>query len=312
MNALEENIPSLFEGVVEAFMAYLELERALAKNTTQSYIKDLAQCAQFLNERGVQGWADAKSNHIALWITSLSLDEYAVASLARKLSAVRMLGRFMVKERFRKDDFTERITGPKLVRRLPGTLSVSEVDALLQAPDLSTPHGLRDKAIFELLYSSGLRISELCGLTLQDIYLEEGFIRVMGKGSKERGVPVGSKALDAIRHYLAVGRLRLVKNKTGSELFISQWGRAISRKTVWLMIKAYAKKAGIDKNVKPHLLRHSFATHLLSNGANLRAIQEMLGHADIATTEIYTSLDSKNLMASHEAYHPRAQRRDKA
>ena len=172
-------------------------------------------------------------------------------------------------------------------------------------PSETTPQGLRDRAMLELMYSSGLRVSELCEMTLQSLDLENGLLRVMGKGSKERIVPIGAKAVEAVERYLAVGRPKLVKARTGSDLFLSQWGRALSRKTFWVMVKQCAKLAGIEKPVKPHLLRHSFATHLLNNGADLRVIQEMLGHSDISTTQIYTAIKTDFLTEEHAHFHPR-------
>lgn len=293
------------EEEVNAFLVFLELEKGLSKNTTQAYERDLGQCALFLTKQGFKDWRRIEKNNISLWIADLNAKEYSSKSLARKLSALRMFARFLIAEKKRETDFTELLPSPKLVRKLPGTLTPEQVDRLLEAPDVSTPHGLRDKAFLELMYSSGLRVSELCELPLQSIDLDEGFIRVFGKGSKERVVPMGRRAVEAIKNYLALGRPALVKRKTGSECFISQWGRSISRKTVWLIIKTYAERIGIKHPVKPHLLRHSFATHLLSNGADLRAIQEMLGHADISTTEIYTAVDTQQLVEGHRAFHPR-------
>ena len=204
-------------------------------------------------------------------------------------------------------DFTELVSAPRLSRRLPGQMSADEVEALLEAPSRHSAQGLRDRAFLELMYSSGLRVSELCGLSLQDVDLEEGFLRVQaGKRGKDRLIPVGSRAVEAVQCYLHHGRPNLVKGRTGSDLFLSNRGTAMSRKTVWHWIKQYAGRAGMDPAmIKPHLLRHSFATHLLANGADLRAIQEMLGHADISTTEIYTRVDRQRLVDSHSKYHPR-------
>jgi integrase/recombinase XerD len=291
---------------IDAFMAYIELERGLSRNCVLAYENDLKAAALFWQtELNLSGWSAVEANHVGLWIGSLTLEEYAAASLARKLSALRGLARYLVTQGVRKDDFTQTVQGPRLVRHLPETLSVDEVSKLIEAPNLATPQGLRDKAIFELMYSAGLRVSELTDLTLTSIDLEEGFVRVLGKGSKMRLVPVGSRAIKAIRNYLTTGRPLLVKAKTGGALFISQLGKPISRKTIWLFIKDYARKAGIVSPVKPHLLRHCFATHLLMNGADLRAIQEMLGHADICTTQIYTAVQTKHLEEQHDKYHPR-------
>jgi len=218
---------------------------------------------------------------------------------------LRGLARHLVREQLRGDDFTQLLTGPKLQRRIPGTLTEGEVERLLAAPAGGDAIALRDQAILELFYSSGLRVSELGGLSLQQIDLKEGFLRVFGKGSKERVVPVGGRASIALEIYLNAGRSHFVKPKTGSALFLSERGTAISRKMLWVLVKKYAKRAGITKSVKPHLLRHSFATHLLGGGADLRAIQEMLGHANLGTTQIYTAVEEKRLIDQHAKFHPR-------
>jgi integrase/recombinase XerD len=235
----------------------------------------------------------------------LSCARRTVASVARKLTALRMFARHLVREKNRDDDFTALLAGPKLVRKIPGTLNETEVARLLAAPTGGDPRALRDRALLELFYSSGLRVSELAALMLQQIDLENGFIRVFGKGSKERVVPVGGRARDALATYLASGRPRLVKPKTGSQFFLNNRGGALSRVMLWKLVKKYAQRAGITKNVKPHGLRHSFATHLLTGGADLRAIQEMLGHASISTTQIYTAVEPQRLLDHHAKFHPR-------
>ena len=298
-------IPEQLAEFIEAFAVHVELEKGLSQNTISGYFSDLEQCAGFLKSLNLTDWTQVSHDHISLWISSLSGDDYAVASLARKLTSIRLMARFLVKEDIRKDDFSELITGPKMVRRLPETLNPEEVDRLLAAPDLNTPYGLRDRAMLELFYSSGLRVSEMGGLELHQLDLDQGFLRVYGKGAKERLVPVGSRAVDAIRSYLDAGRAFFVKPHTGSDLFLSERGKGISRKMVWVIIKRCATVAGIEKPVKPHLLRHSFATHLLNGGADLRAIQEMLGHADISTTQIYTTVEDSRLIDQHSKFHPR-------
>ena len=303
-----ENIQGEFSEPVEGFIAWLELERGLSNNTRMAYARDLAQAAGFFKERGLSNWESIDPAATSAYAEAMG-KKYARSSQARKLSALRMLARHLVRERIRKDDFTGLTSAPKFARKLPGVLDQNEVVRLLQAPSMGTPIGLRDRAILELFYSSGLRVSELCGLLLQNIHLEEGYLRVFGKGSKERVVPVGREALAALRDYLATGRPQLVKESTGSDLFLSRLGRAISRKMVWVMIKNMAVKAGIRKQIKPHLLRHSFATHLLEGGADLRAIQEMLGHSDIATTQIYTSVQTSRLSEEHLLFHPRAKKK---
>jgi integrase/recombinase XerD len=228
-----------------------------------------------------------------------------VASLARKLSALRMLARFLVREKIREDDFTALLAGPKPARKIPVTLSEDEMARLVTAPSGGDPRAWRDRALLELFYSSGLRVSELAALTLQQIDLRAGFVRVFGKGAKERVVPVGGRACAALDTYLASGRPYLVRPHTGSAIFLNHRGRPISRVSLWKIVKTHAQRAGIPRHVKPHALRHSFATHLLTGGADLRAIQEMLGHASISTTQIYTSVEPRRLLDQHAKYHPR-------
>jgi integrase/recombinase XerD len=299
-------IPDALIEASESFLAWLELERGLSSHTIAAYARDLAQFADYLDNHGFKDWSAVEEDAMRNWSASLSESQYAPSSQARKLSAVRMFARHLVREGIRPDDFTELASSPKLTRKLPEVLTRQELERLLEAPATNTPHGLRDRAILELFYSSGLRVSELCGLLLQSINLDDGYVRVFGKGAKERIAPIGSAAITAVRNYLAAGRAHLVKPKTGSELFLSQQGRAISRKMIWVLIKQYAAQAGIKKPIKPHLLRHSFATHLLEGGADLRAIQEMLGHSDIATTQIYTAVQTARLADEHALYHPRA------
>jgi integrase/recombinase XerD len=298
--------PPAFADEIDGFIGTLELERGLSRNTSVSYEKDLVQAAHFLHRRGVAGWGAVTHGHLQAWLHWLADEKFTESSQARKLSAMRMLfRRHLVPSGRRSDDPTELVSGPKFRRKLPQTLTPAEMEKLLAAPTGQDAYAVRDRAMLELFYSSGLRISELCGLTLQQVDLEHGFVRVFGKGAKERVVPLGGKARDAVQAYLLSSRPKLVKPRTGSELFISERGRAISRKTLWLIVKSHAARAGLTKRVKPHLLRHSFATHLLGGGADLRAIQEMLGHASIGTTQIYTAVESSRLVDQHTKHHPR-------
>ena len=290
---------------IDGFLSFVSLERGLSRKTQEGYLNDLDQCADFLAKSGHKDWRTVSGDAVAKWIHSLSGADYAVSSLARKLAALRGMSRYLQHEKLRDDDFTALLRTPKLQRKVPGTLTANEVDRLLAAPNGGDAHALRDKALLELFYSSGLRVSELAGITIQQIDLQHGFLRVFGKGSKERVVPIGGKAADAIAVWLESGRPHFVKPRTGSTLFLSERGTALSRVTLWVIVKKYARLAGITKPVKPHLLRHSFATHLLSGGADLRAIQEMLGHANIATTQIYTAVESKRLIDQHSKFHPR-------
>jgi integrase/recombinase XerD len=297
--------PAHYASDIDAFIAFMDLERGLSRNTRENYQRDLDQAAAFLDKHKVKDWRAVSEDQASAWLRDLSESGMATASLARKLTAVRVFARFLVREGLRPDDFTALLAGPKISRRLPETLSAEEVTQLMKAPQGGDPPSLRDRALMELFYSSGLRVTELASLNIQHIDLEQGFLRVFGKGSKERVVPVGGRACDALKIYLQSGRPHFVKQKTGSQLFLSNRGAALSRVRLWMIVQDYAKKAGIQKAVKPHLLRHSFATHLLSGGADLRAIQEMLGHASIATTQIYTSVESKRLLDHHAKFHPR-------
>ncbi len=297
--------PAAFAGDIDGFIAFLDLERGLSRHTRENYQRDLDQAATWLARQEVADWRSVSPAQAGEWLHSLSRADFAVASLARKLTALRVFARYLMREKLRTDDFTALLAGPKLGRRLPGTLSVDEVARLLAAPGAGDPAALRDRALLELFYSSGLRVTELGGLMLQQIDLEQGFLRVFGKGSKERVVPIGARACAAIATYLSAGRPHFVKTRTGSQLFLSNRGGALSRITLWYIVKKHARHAGITQNVKPHLLRHSFATHLLSGGADLRAIQEMLGHASIATTQIYTAVEPQRLLDQHAKFHPR-------
>ncbi len=291
---------------IEAFLAFLELERGLSKHTSLAYSKDLYQLAHFLGKKGILSWSLTKHEDLASWLEQLAQCGLNPRSQSRKLSALRSFCNYY--SEFSKDKTAQNpsslLEGPKTRRKLPEVLSEAEVNALLVAPSMNHPQGLRDRAFLELFYSSGLRVTELCSLELHCINLEDAYLRTIGKGSKERLVPIGSSALEAIKNYLAAGRPAFVKAKTGSHLFLSERGGPLSRKTVWHWIKIYARQVGIAKPVKPHLLRHAFASHLLKHGADLRAIQEMLGHADISTTQIYTTVQTDSLESEHKAYHP--------
>jgi integrase/recombinase XerD len=288
---------------IDGFMAFLALERGLSVNTRAAYQRDLDQAAAFFAQLGRGGWTTVAHDDAAGWLRSI---RGKPASVARKLTALRVFARHLVREKRRGDDFTELLNGPKLGRRIPGTLTAAEVARLLAAPAGGDPRALRDRALLELFYSSGLRVSELAGLTLQQLDLDGGFLRVFGKGAKERVVPVGSRARDALAAWIASGRPHLVKPRTGSQIFLNNRGTALSRVMLWMIVKKHAARAGLEgRKVKPHLLRHSFATHLLGGGADLRAIQEMLGHASITTTQIYTAVESGRLVDHHAKYHPR-------
>jgi len=291
---------------LDGYLAWLEMERGLSRNTLLGYGEDLYQCAAYLQSSGCAGWDHVATDDISSFLQSLTQSGYESSSLLRKLAALRSFSGYRELEEGA-TSMADLINGPRHRRKIPHALSIEEVRKLLEAPSVATPHGLRDRAIMELLYSSGLRVSELTTLVLQDLNTNHSIIRVFGKGSKERLLPVGQKAMESVRNYLQAGRPHLVKPKTGSEFFLSQRGQSISRKTVWHLVKLHADRAGIKKVVKPHMLRHSFATHLLEGGADLRVIQELLGHSDISTTQIYTQVSRGTLLDEHARFHPRNQ-----
>ena len=298
-------VPPDLREAVDGFLAHLSLERGLAKLTAEAYESDLLRFAAHCARAGRLRWTDVGLAEVDSWVRALDHRGQAAASLARRLSAVRSFAAHLVRTGLRRDDFTELAKGPKVRRRLPGMLTPDDAAKVVTAPDTSTPQGLRDRAMLEMMYGSGLRISELCGLELQSVDIESALLRVRGKGSKDRVVPVGESALVALRAYLEHGRPKLTRPRTGSAMFLSARGVALSRKTFWVGVKDAARRAGVATPVKPHLLRHAFATHLLAGGADLRSIQEMLGHADIATTQIYASVERSALAAAHRRHHPR-------
>jgi integrase/recombinase XerD len=295
--------------LVDAFLDHLAVERGLADNTRVAYRTDLAQFMGFLQRREINHMNRVQAQHVREHLLSQRKRGLSTRSLSRQLAAIRMFCRFLVREKLLPSDVTQTIDSPKLWRLLPHTLSYDEVERLLDVPQPNTKLGLRDKAMFELIYASGLRVSEAASLKLSDTNLEAGFLRVLGKGSKERIVPVGKLAVGWLNRYLQQGRPAFAQADTTGEVFLSTRGRPLSRKTIWHLIKKYSRAAGIDKNITPHTLRHSFATHLLENGGDLRVIQEMLGHVNIATTQIYTHIDQRRLKETHYRFHPRSGRR---
>lgn len=290
------------ETVIDDFLAYIASEKGLAQNTVEAYRRDVELFIASLHDNGISSITAVKTNHIVAFLSSLSGRGYATASICRMLVAVKMFFRFMSREGIVSINQALYLQTPKLWQLIPEVLTCDEVDSLLRQPDLSTALGARDRAILETLYASGLRVSELCSLDLYSV--DDKSVRVMGKGSKERIVPIGEEAVEAIDHYLLQFRGNYDSEKQPA-LFVDKRGGRIDRSAVWRMIKNYGKQAGITKNISPHTLRHSFATHLLDNGADLRVIQEMLGHASISSTERYTHLSRSHLHEAFEAFHPR-------
>jgi len=284
---------------------YLEsavFEAGLAEKTLSAYGADLDRYLDTLEEAGIHEADCIRREHILEHLIRLGREGLCARSMARNLSAIRRFHAFLHDERLAQNNPAAGLDSPHLLRALPPDLSQDEVEQILASPDVSKPGGIRDAAIPELFYSCGLRISELATIPLHNVSLEEYAVRVRGKGSKTRLVPLGERAIGRIGAWLAVRNEREARNTT---LFVSPRGYRLSRTTVWKIVKRYARAAGISKNVHPHMLRHSFATHLLDNGADLRAVQEMLGHADIATTQIYTHVEITDLKAVHRQYHPR-------
>ncbi len=296
--------------LVDAFLDYITVERGLAANTRFAYQADLKQFTDYLQRRRIGSLQSVSRQQITDYLLDQRKRGLSARSVARHLAAIRMFYRFLVREKLIVHDATQLIDTPKLWRSLPHTLDYAEVEALLAAPKTRTKLGLRDRAMLELMYATGLRVSELARLTLHDVNADAHFLRTVGKGSKERIVPVGKQAMDWLRRYLAEARPRMGNGGTSrSEVFLSTRGRPLSTKTIWHLLKKYARAAGITKPLSPHTLRHSFATHLLNNGGDLRAIQEMLGHADISTTQVYTHVDQQRLKETHYRFHPRSGRR---
>lgn len=289
--------------LLDQFMNQLKVERGLAKNTIEAYNRDLIGFFDFLKPRQVSP-TQVRQEDLVPFIAEKRA-HLSSRSLARCLVSIRMFYRFLVSEGITASNPARLMGIPKLYQHLPYVLSRDEIEALLSQPDTNTFLGNRDKAILELLYATGLRVSELIGLRVNNINLEGGYIRTMGKGSKERIIPMGSKAIDSLKEYLTNSRPSFLRKVTSSQLFLNSRGRPLTRQGLWKILKNYALKAGITKTVTPHTLRHSFATHLLEGGADLRSVQVMLGHADISTTQIYTHVARERLKEVHEKYHPR-------
>lgn len=293
---------------IERFLRYLAVEKGLSDNYQLSVRRALDHLAEWLeNERGVTEPGQVTLDHLTAYLAHRRLDDrVASSSLRVNLIGIKIFFRHLAGKGKVSEDVAEGIDSPKVEKYLPETLNELSVKKLLEASrEDSRPLARRDTAILELLYSSGLRVSELVNARLENIYLEDGAIRVTGKGNKTRVVPVGSAALEALNCYLKGERPSLVSRQSGSEIFLSKWGKKLTTTRIWQIVKQRAKLAGIEQNVYPHLLRHSFATHLLGNGADLRVIQELLGHADISTTQIYTHVDQKQLRDVHRKFHPR-------
>lgn len=290
---------------LHSFTDFLRIERQVADNTVFAYETDLKRYVQFLTERKITSLAQIYHQQITDYLEVLHDAHLCPSSISRNLSAIRAFHKFLIGEDVSNFDPTENISVPKPWMRMPRVLDLPEIEKLLLQPDLSTETGLRDRAMLEFLYATGVRVSEMVNLKLPDIYWDDEFVRVFGKGQKERLVPIGQSALFWLRQYIQEYRRRLASLGLSREhVFLNRFGKRLSRQTIWILLQKYLLTAHIAKKAGPHTLRHSFATHLLDGGADLRAIQEMLGHADISTTQIYTHLDREHLKEEYHLYHP--------
>jgi integrase/recombinase XerD len=291
---------------IDEFLDYLRAEKNVAQNTVVSYAFDLRRYSQFLAEQHIREPAQITSSHVRALLSELARTEYAPASISRQLSAIRMFHRYLIGEQYCQNDPTFAISLPRLSQKLPTVLDIPEVEKLLEQPDITAPLGLRNRALLEFAYATGARVSEIIGVKQSDFFLNENFVRIFGKGSKERLVPIGDVAVHWVKRYLEEVRPVLAqRHRTQEIVFLNARGGKLSRMGFWKVLRRYLDQAKLTKHASPHTLRHSFATHLLEGGADLRAVQEMLGHANLTTTQIYTHLDRAYLKEVHRQFHPR-------
>ncbi|WAM22858.1 site-specific tyrosine recombinase XerD [Myxococcus sp. NMCA1] len=294
------------EGMLDAFIAFIRAERGLSGKTVDAYAADINVYFEDLRSRGVSDVTQARQENVSAHLSALGKRGLGKRSQARHLAALRGFHRFLVAERMADKDPTEDLDTPRSARKLPSFLTLEEVEQLLAAPDERTSTGVRDKAMLEVLYATGLRVSELCGLGINDVQLTAGYLVAKGKGAKERLVPLGRVAIEKVQAYLAESRPAVLGRRKSQALFVTPRGSGFTRQGFWKLLKRYALKAGIMKPLSPHKLRHSFATHLVERGADLRAVQQMLGHADLATTQIYTHVNAARLRSVYDEFHPRS------
>ncbi len=292
-----------FTHQIQAFLDVIWSERGLADNTLQSYQQDLNAFAEFISDHA-GNIAAVTAAEIQMYLNSLHINGMSSATVARRVSCLRQFFRWAANNGLITEDPTALLVSPRQIRQLPSALNESEIDSLL---DINTKQrlGLRDKAMLELLYATGLRVSELVQIKQEDLSLRQGVVRVLGKGSKERLVPIGERALDALQTYLFEQRPKLLQNVVQTALFLTERGKPMTRQAFWYLIKRHAQRAGISNKLSPHVLRHCFATHLLDHGADLRVVQLLLGHSDLSTTQIYTHIARERLQALHSTHHPR-------
>ena len=296
---------------IERFLSYMAVERGVSRNTLSAYRSDARQLHDFLGDSGggeadAVDWRSVGAQEVAAYVLHLRGKEYSDTTLARKVASARSFFGFLFHEGVIDEDPTDNMSAPKVGRSLPKALSMEEVDALLDGPAEPSPEAMRDRAMLEVLYASGIRVSELVSLDTDDVDLEQGYVRCFGKGSKERLVPIHRGASDALGEYVEHGRPQLYSKRSDRALFLNRRGARLTRQGFWLILKGAAARAGITTSITPHTLRHSFATHLLRGGAPLRHVQELLGHSSITTTQVYTHLTSEHVRAEYRKSHPRA------
>ncbi len=294
------------DSAIDLYLDHVKVERGLSRNTVEAYGRDLARFRRFCAGRALDDAGAVDSRHVLAYLVTLAEARLQVRSQARNLVALRGLWKHLRAERYVERDPTADVELPRLGRPLPEVLTPEEVDRLLQAPDVKTARGLRDAAMLETLYATGLRVSELVALKVADVNLSESYLSTVGKGRKQRLVPIGDQACARVREYQASARPTFDRGRDAPALFLTHHGRAMTRQGFWKLLGGYARAAGIRKKISPHKLRHSFATHLLERGADLRAVQVMLGHADIGTTQVYTHLSNARLRDVYKQHHPRA------
>ncbi|MEX1438516.1 site-specific tyrosine recombinase XerD [Enterococcus sp. C53] len=291
---------------INDYLHYLTIERGLSLNTRKSYERDLLQYLHYLEDEQITSWQDVDRYVVINYLEKMHDEKKAPATVTRMITSLRRFHQFLRQERLTDHDPMQHIDTPKKVQKLPSTLSLTEVERLIETPDTTKNLGIRDRAILEVMYATGMRVSELVGLKLSDLHLSLGLVQTLGKGDKERIIPLGDYAIQWLERYLDEARPLLVANSSETHVFVNHHGTGLSRQGIWKNLKQLVREAGINKEVTPHTLRHSFATHLLENGADLRTVQELLGHADISTTQIYTHITKKRMTDVYKQHFPRA------
>ena len=291
---------------INDYLHYLTIERGLSLNTRKSYERDLLQYLHYLEDEQITSWQDVDRYVVINYLEKMHDEKKAPATVTRMITSLRRFHQFLRQERLTDHDPMQHIDTPKKVQKLPSTLSLTEVERLIETPDTTKNLGIRDRAILEVMYATGMRVSELVGLKLSDLHLSLGLVQTLGKGDKERIIPLGDYAIQWLERYLDEARPLLVANPSETHVFVNHHGTGLSRQGIWKNLKELVREAGINKEVTPHTLRHSFATHLLENGADLRTVQELLGHADISTTQIYTHITKKRMTDVYKQHFPRA------